>query len=57
MGDESLPKENLQFVSTHNKDTIKKLESQLDYVNKENHNLQNQIKDIRVKTRNAQAQF
>jgi len=51
MGADKLDKMNIQFTEKENGDTIRKLNSQLDYVNKENNRLHQTIADLRIKNK------
>lgn len=51
MGADKLDKLNIQFTEKENGETIKKLNSQLDYVNKENNRLHQTIADLRIKNK------
>jgi chromosome segregation ATPase len=51
MGADNLDKMNIQFIEKENSDTISKLNSQLDYINKENNRLHKTIADLRCKNK------
>ena len=48
---------NLDFVTSQNASTISKLQTQLDYINKENHRLLEVIEDFKLKCRNSEGFF
>jgi hypothetical protein len=51
MGADNLDKMNIDFIEKENSETISKLNSQLDYINKENNKLHQQIANLRVKNK------
>jgi centrosomal protein CEP135 len=51
MGADNLDKMNIEFIEKENSDTIAKLNSQLDYINKENNRLQQIISDLKCKNK------
>lgn len=46
-GGQTLPQLNVEYVSKTNKDTISKLNDQLDFVNRENHRLETELEQAR----------
>lgn len=51
MGADNLDKMHIQFIEKDNAETIAKLNSQLDYINKENNRLHQTISDLRMKNK------
>ena len=43
-----MPKLNVDYVTNTNKDTIKKLNDQLDFVNRENHRLEQELEQAKL---------
>ena len=51
MGADNIDKMNIDFIEKENAETISKLNSQLDYINKENNRLHQTISDLRCKNK------
>lgn len=51
MGADNIDKMNIEFIEKENRETISKLNAQLDYINKENNRLHHTIADLRCKNK------